>query len=126
MNQTILKKIEIYNLVIGAIYVILSLFLRSTSKTLGVAFGALLMILNFSLMAFLIKKAFMPGKMRLYPFLLNVVKFLALIAIVYLIFKWNLVNKLFFIAGTTVVIVSLVLVAVFHRDNEEKEQEDTK
>lgn len=109
MSDQILKHITKYNLIIGPLYVVASLLFWSFPRTLGVTLGAAIMMLNFYLMVFLIKRAFGGGKIDPMPFVLYLVKVLILFGIVYYVFKWELVDKIFFLAGTSAIIVSLVL-----------------
>ncbi len=112
MDQ-ILKNTHKYNLLIGLAYVGLSLFFWSAQKTLGIALGASIMMLNFYIMAHLIKKAFGEGKIQPLPLVLYLIKFIILAALFFFIVaKWHFVDKVFFLIGTSVVLISLLLAGV--------------
>lgn len=115
MNEGIIKQINKYNFIIGPAYVLLSLAFWSFPKTLGVALGAAIMMLNFYLMVYLIRKAFHRGKIDPVPFVFYLLKILFLFAAVFFIFKLEFVDKIFFLAGTSALLVSLILAGLSYK-----------
>lgn len=115
MTDQMLKNITRYNIIIGMIYIVLSIFFWSFSKTVGVTLGVILMTLNFYLMIYLVKKVFTGGKIKPIPLALYITKFLILIALIFLVLSWQWVNKVFFLLGTTVILASLILTSLTKR-----------
>ena len=112
MRMDTLARITKYNLIVGTVYVILSLFFWSYTKTLGIALGATLMIANFYIMVYLLKKAFGAGKIDPIPFVLYLFKVLVLFGVAFFVLYFKIVNYVFFIIGTTAILVSLILAAL--------------
>ena len=115
MLEETIGSIKRYNIIISLVYVGLSVLLWSFSKTMGVAFGAILMIANFYVLAYLVNSTFKDGKIKPLPFVLYIAKFLVLVALAAVILQFEWVNKIFFILGTTVILASFLTVAVRHK-----------